>query len=723
MNLEELNDQQRKAVEITGGPILIFAGAGSGKTRVLTHKIAFLVKELGLPPDNILAVTFTNKAAGEMKQRVQELLNMDVSSMSVGTFHSISAKILRREIQLLGYTNDFAIYDQDDSRAVVKMVIKDLQLDEKSFVPKAIQAQISKAKNQMISPEYMASTAEGFLDEKVSDIYSEYQKALKKNNALDFDDLLLKPIELFRDNPTRLSYYQNKYKYVLVDEYQDTNRPQFEFVQALSNEHRDICVVGDDDQSIYSWRGADVNNILNFSDSFGEAQIIKLEQNYRSTKTILDCAWSVVSQNNSRAEKKLWTDNGEGDRVSLISCQDERDESWNVLKVIRKEAIDGDFGFDDLVILYRTNAQSRVIEDVLRREGVPYEIIGGIKFYARKEVKDVLAYLRLIINPTDGVSFDRIVNFPPRGIGKTSIQKIHDLAKEKNITYLEVLNNLDSLLVGAKQKESLNQFNQLIHKFKSAYKNQNASTITRDLLLDIDLQSYYENQSTQEALDRWRNIEELVNSIIDFQDNKPESNLREFLEEVSLLTDIDRWNESDKAVTLMTIHSAKGLEFPIVLVAGLEEGLFPLGPQTYEMDEIEEERRLFYVAMTRAEKKVYLSYANTRRRFGGPPIPSIVSRFIKEIPENLIESNEKRNAPLYNREVSFGDSYKVSSVVQESSLEVGDIVSHKLFGRGKILAVEGDGDSAKITILFGGNMRKKLIAKYANLTPIKSTIL
>ena len=723
MNLEELNDQQRKAVEITGGPILIFAGAGSGKTRVLTHKIAFLVKELGLPPDNILAVTFTNKAAGEMKQRVQELLNMDVSSMSVGTFHSISAKILRREIQLLGYTNDFAIYDQDDSRAVVKMVIKDLQLDEKSFVPKAIQAQISKAKNQMISPEYMASTAEGFLDEKVSDIYSEYQKALKKNNALDFDDLLLKPIELFRDNPTRLTHYQNKYKYVLVDEYQDTNRPQFEFVQALSNEHRDICVVGDDDQSIYSWRGADVNNILNFSDSFGEAQIIKLEQNYRSTKTILDCAWSVVSQNNSRAEKKLWTDNGEGDRVSLISCQDERDESWNVLKVIRKEAIDGDFGFDDLVILYRTNAQSRVIEDVLRREGVPYEIIGGIKFYARKEVKDVLAYLRLIINPTDGVSFDRIVNFPPRGIGKTSIQKIHDSAKEKNITYLEVLNNLDSLLVGAKQKESLNQFNQLIHKFKSAYKNQNASTITRDLLLDIDLQSYYENQSTQEALDRWRNIEELVNSIIDFQDNKPESNLREFLEEVSLLTDIDRWNESDKAVTLMTIHSAKGLEFPIVLVAGLEEGLFPLGPQTYEMDEIEEERRLFYVAMTRAEKKVYLSYANTRRRFGGPPIPSIVSRFIKEIPENLIESNEKRNAPLYNREVSFGDSYKVSSVVQESSLEVGDIVSHKLFGRGKILAVEGDGDSAKITILFGGNMRKKLIAKYANLTPIKSTIL
>ena len=719
MNLEELNPQQRKAVEITGGPILIFAGAGSGKTRVLTHKIAYLVKDIGLPPDNILAVTFTNKAADEMKQRVQELLNMDISSMSVGTFHSISARILRREIQLLGYSNDFVIYDQDDSRALVKTVIKDLNLDEKSFVPKAMQAHISKAKNQMISPELMANTVEGFLDEKTSEIYSQYQKALKSNNALDFDDLLLKPIELFNGFPGRLDYYQNKYQYVLVDEYQDTNKPQFEFIQALSREHRDVCVVGDDDQSIYSWRGADVNNILNFSDTFGEAHIIKLEQNYRSTKTILECAWSVVSKNSTRAEKKLWTDNKQGDKLSVIECRDERDESWKILKIIQDETVHGSFGFDDLVILYRTNAQSRVVEDVLRREGVPYEIIGGIKFYARKEVKDVLAYLRLIINPNDGVSFDRIVNFPVRGIGKTSIEKIHAHAKENDLSYLQVLEDLGKLSVGAKQKKSLHAFNQLIHKFRNSYKGQNAVDITRDLLLDIDLQNYYENQNTQEALERWNNVEELLNSITDFQDNREESGLREFLEEVSLLTDIDRWNKSDKAVTLMTIHSAKGLEFPVVMIAGLEEGLFPLGPQSYELEELEEERRLFYVAVTRAKKKVYLSYANARRRFGGVPMPAVQSRFISELPENLVEVNGGQQQAVYSKSFTPKPSFQSASS-SSSKLQKGDQVAHKLFGNGRILDVEGEGESAKLTIIFSGNVRKKLIAKYANLSPLKT---
>ena len=676
MNLEELNPQQRKAVEITGGPILIFAGAGSGKTRVLTHKIAYLVKDIGLPPDNILAVTFTNKAADEMKLRVQELLNMDVSSMSVGTFHSISARILRREIQLLGYSNDFVIYDQDDSRALVKIVIKDLNLDEKSFVPKAIQAHISNAKNQMISPDLMANTVEGFLDEKISEIYSQYQKALKTNNALDFDDLILKPIELFNEFPLRLDFYQNKYQYVLVDEYQDTNKPQFEFVQALSKEHRDICVVGDDDQSIYSWRGAEVNNILNFSDIFGEAHIIKLEQNYRSTKTILECAWSVVSKNNARAEKKLWTDNKQGDKLFVIKCRDERDESWKILKIIQDETVHGSFEFDDLVILYRTNAQSRVIEDVLRREGVPYEIIGGIKFYARKEVKDVLAYLRLIINPTDGVSFDRIVNFPVRGIGKTTIEKIHAHAKENDLTYLQVLEDLGKLSIGAKQKKSLHEFYQLIHKFRNSYKEQNAIDISRDLLLDIDLQHYYENQNTQEALERWNNVEELLNSITDFQDNRKESGLREFLEEVSLLTDIDRWNASEKAVTLMTIHSAKGLEFPVVMVAGLEEGLFPLGPQSFEVEELEEERRLFYVAVTRAEKKVYLSYAMTRRRFGGSPTPTIQSRFISELPEGLIHEEGRQQKQAYIK--SFTQPSSIQKLTSNTAkLQKGDHVTHK----------------------------------------------
>ena len=720
MNLEQLNPQQRKAVKLTGGPILIFAGAGSGKTRVLTHKIAYLVQEVGLPADNILAVTFTNKAADEMKKRVQELLNMDVSAMSVGTFHSISARILRKEIHQLGYNNDFVIYDMEDSRALVKGVIRDLNLDEKTFVPKAVQAQISKVKNKMISPELMTKTTEGFFDEKVCEIYGLYQDSLRGNNALDFDDLLLKPLELFKEHPRRLKFYQEKYQYVLVDEYQDTNKPQFELIHALSSKHRDVCVVGDDDQSIYSWRGADVNNILNFSDAFGETSIIKLEQNYRSTKTILDCAWAVVSQNTSRAEKKLWTENAQGEKVKILECRDERDESWKLLKVIRDEIRQFSYGFNDLVILYRTNAQSRVVEDILRREGVPYQIIGGIKFYDRKEIKDVLAYLRLIINPNDGISFDRIVNFPPRGIGKTTLEKIHKIANQNKITYLALLEELDRLSVGAKQKKALHEFSQLIHKFKTAYKDQNTTFITTDLLLDIDLRNYYENQNTQEAFERWANVEELINSIADFQDNREEGSLRDFLEEVSLLTDIDRWNEADEAVTLMTIHSAKGLEFPVVMVTGLEEGLFPLGPHSYEVEELEEERRLFYVALTRAEKKAYLSFAHARRRFGGAPIPTTQSRFLHELPEELLEyilPAQRTDRQGYSSPVSK----PIVPSAPSNELSIGHQVEHKLFGKGKILAVEGTGETAKLTIIFSGNVRKKLIAKYANLTLLEAS--
>ena len=717
MNLEQLNPQQRKAVKLTGGPILIFAGAGSGKTRVLTHKIAYLVQEVGLPTDNILAVTFTNKAADEMKKRVQELLNMDVSAMSVGTFHSISARILRKEIHQLGYNNDFVIYDMEDSRALVKGVIRDLNLDEKTFVPKAVQAQISKVKNKMISPELMAKTTDGFFDEKVSEIYSLYQASLRGNNALDFDDLLLKPLELFKEHPNRLKFYQEKYQYVLVDEYQDTNKPQFELIHALSSKHRDVCVVGDDDQSIYSWRGADVNNILNFSDAFGETSIIKLE---RSTKTILDCAWAVVSRNTTRAEKKLWTENAQGEKVKILECRDERDESWKLLKVIQDETRKSSYGFNDLVILYRTNAQSRVVEDVLRREGVPYQIIGGTKFYDRKEIKDVLAYLRLIINPNDGISFDRIVNFPPRGIGKTTLEKIHVLANQNKITYLAVLEELDRLSVGTKQKKALHEFNQLIHKFKTAYKDQNTTFITTDLLLDIDLRNYYENQNTQESFERWANVEELINSIADFQDNREEGSLREFLEEVSLLTDIDRWNKADEAVTLMTIHSAKGLEFPVVMITGLEEGLFPLGPHSYEVEELEEERRLFYVALTRAEKKAYLSFAHARRRFGGAPIPTTQSRFLHELPEELLDyilPAQKTDRQGYSPPISKPIIPSASS----NELSIGHQVEHKLFGKGKILAVEGTGETAKLTIIFSGNVRKKLIAKYANLKLLKAS--
>ena len=714
MKLNQLNQEQREAVELTGGPILIFAGAGSGKTRVLTHKIAYLVQEVGLPPENILAVTFTNKAADEMKQRVQELLDMDVSSMSVGTFHSISARILRREIHFLGYSNDFVIYDQDDSRSLTRGVIRDMELDEKTFVPKAIQNHISKFKNQMVVPEFFIKTAVGYFDEKLSEIYEKYQDSLQDNNALDFDDLLLKPLKLFNEYPKKLEYYQQKYRYVLVDEYQDTNRPQFELVYSLSKEHRDICVVGDDDQSIYSWRGADINNILNFSESFGESKIIKLEQNYRSTQNILDGAWAVVSQNSSRAEKKLWTDNSHGDKLSILECRDERDESWKILRAIREETVQRQRDLDEMVILYRTNAQSRVLEDVLRREGIPYQIIGGIKFYERKEIKDIIAYLRLIVNPADGISFDRIINFPSRGIGKTTLEKIHELAKSDKCSYFTVLSNIQKLKVGKKQKQALGDFQSLISKYQKEYKKEDAISMTTDLLLDIDIKNYYDNQNTQDAKERWANVEELLNSITDFQEYRKESGLSEFLEEVSLLTDIDRWNQSDKAVTLMTIHSSKGLEFPVVMVVGLEEGLFPLGTSAYELEELEEERRLFYVALTRAKKKVYLSYANARRRFGGAPIASTKSRFLHELPEELVDLIH--HVPSYTKGRQFRD---LPSVSIDSTYAIGDHVDHKLFGRGEILAIEGSGDSAKLTIKFSGNIRKKLISKYAKLVHLQ----
>ena len=714
--MNSLNKQQLAAVEHIGGPILIFAGAGSGKTRVLTHKIAYLVKEVGLPPENILAVTFTNKAAEEMRQRVEEILQLDISSMSVGTFHSISARILRKEIHLLGYTNDFVIYDQGDSKSLIKTTIRDMDLDEKTFVPKAIQGHISRYKNQMINPESVARMAGGYFDEKLSEIYDHYQKALQANNALDFDDLLIKPLEIFNEFSNRLEYYQNKYRYVLVDEYQDTNRPQFELVYILSKIHRDICVVGDDDQSIYSWRGADINNILNFSEAFGESNIMKLEQNYRSTQTILDCAWAVVSKNTLRAEKKLWTENNKGDKISVVECYDERDESAKVLKVIRDNTLDEQYNLDDIVILYRTNAQSRSLEDVLRREGLPYQIIGGTKFYDRKEIKDVIAYLRLIINPLDGISFDRVINFPARGIGKTTLEKIHLLAKEKQCSYYNILLELDLLNVSEKQKRTLMEFYSLISKYQNEYKNQDALAIVTDLLLDIDLKSYYENQNTQEANDRWTNVEELLNSINDYQDRNNNSRLSEFLEEVSLLTDIDRWNDSDRAVTLMTIHSAKGLEFPIVIVAGMEEGLFPLSNSSYELEDLEEERRLFYVALTRSEQKVYLSYAKARRRFGGAPISAMKSRFIHELPEELIKLPYDS---ISSAREKFHTKTEVLSQVSKSNYSIGKVVEHKLFGRGKILAVDGVGDTAKLTILFAGSIRKKLIAKYAKLIDVK----
>ena len=724
MNLNDLNLAQRQAVEAMGGPILIFAGAGSGKTRVLTYKIAYLIEEVGLPPEKILAVTFTNKAAQEMRDRVSQILSVDTKRMNVGTFHSICARMLRFEIPRLGYTRDFSIYDEADSRSLVKEIIQSLNLDIKMFAPNAYQNHISGKKNQMLSPENVTEYAEGYVDEKLAQIYTGYQKALKKNNALDFDDLLLLPIQLFKEYPDRLAYYQAQYKYVLVDEYQDTNRPQFELVHSISKEHRDICVVGDDDQSIYGWRGADIKNILDFSDIFGESKIIKLEQNYRSTKTILKAAHAVVSLNENRSEKELWTENDLGEKIRILDCYDERDEAKKIVSWIDDDENDN-FKFSDHVVLYRTNAQSRSIEDQLRREAIPYQIIGGVKFYDRKEVKDVLAYLRLIVNPSDSVSFDRVVNFPPRGIGKTSIDKFKNFSQLIDLDLMNALERINEVNIGAKQKASLAQFRDMIKSFTAKIDTDTAKDIAINLVSEIELNEHYSNQGTIEAKERWSNVDELLNSITEFTENSEDGGLRIFLEEVSLLTDIDRHNKSDDSITLMTIHSAKGLEYPVVHVSGLEEGLFPLGSLSNPDMDLEEERRLFYVAITRAEQKGFLYNASMRRRFGGEPIPSITSQFIGELPSDLIDHIHLK--PLPQRNFSSSQQYNYSNSPRKKTFnssthehKIGSLVKHSIFGKGKLLRVEGVGENAKLTILFSGNVKKTLIQKYANLTILES---
>ena len=701
MKLNSLNKKQKEAVTKIGGPILVFAGAGSGKTRVLTHKIAYLIDTVGLPPENILAVTFTNKAAQEMKSRVVELVNHDISGISIGTFHSISAHLLRKNISKIGYTSDFTIYDQQDSKSVVKQVIKQFNLDIKQFDPKTYQIKISKAKNSMNDPDYYKDISDNYSDKMFYQIYFKYQETLKKNNSVDFDDLLVLPLTIFKEYPECLKFYQNKYKYILVDEYQDTNKPQFEFIYSISSIHKDIFVVGDDDQSIYGWRGADISNILNFKDAFGQATIIKLEQNYRSTKTILDAAWHIVSRNLNRADKKLWTDNSKGELIDIIESFDERFESKEVLKKILKYKNE----LNNVAILYRTNSQSRVIEDELRKGGLAYQIIGGVKFYDRKEIKDILAFIKLIVNNNDSVSFDRIINFPPRGLGKTTLNKIHNYSNENNISIYESMQSVEKFNLSVKQKKSINEFYKLIKKSNEQLSKNKGSLIIRNLIKDISLERFYENQGTVDANERWRNVEELILGIEEYESSRDDISLVDFLEEVSLLTDIDRWNKTGNAVTMMTIHSSKGLEFDFVFIVGLEEGLFPI-IREFDKNDLEEERRLFYVALTRSKKKITLSYAKSRRSFGRDLTISKKSRFLSEIPDLLVSNK-----------INYKDSFKsnVFEAKRSNSIQKSDIVKHKVFGRGTVINIEGFGDSAKLTIKFSNNVSKKLIFKYANL--------
>ena len=719
MSKLNLNDVQKQAVEAIDKPILIFAGAGTGKTRVLTQKIAYLITEKGFNPDEILAVTFTNKAAEEMRTRAQSLLGKKSMSLNIGTFHSICARLLRYEIAPLGFTPDFAIYDTADQDQLIKALMLNLKLTTNGISPAAYRSRMSFIKSSMEDPLQLMKNGASPFDKSVAELYPVYKEALKKNNAVDFGDLLLYPLEIFKKHPKVLKKYQEKFKYILVDEYQDTNRPQFLFVKFLSDTHNKISVVGDDDQSIYGWRGADISNILEFEKAFPDCEVFKLEQNYRSTANILSVAGAVVKNNEYRAKKELWTDQGEGEKIGIMETYDEMEETDGVLELIQKEIQQNKRTFQDFVILYRTNVQSRALEDGLRQKGIAYNIVGGVKFYERKEVKDLLAYLRILINPVDSVSLKRIINFPPRGIGAKTVEKCETLAAKKGIPLLNVLETPDAMNLKGKQAVGLVEFYQLVQKYRELKDKLDASELASVLVDELGLVNYYKDQGTDDATERLQNIQELLNSIHQFCKRDKNASIREFLAEVSLLTNIDTWNDSTNHITLMTLHSAKGLEFPVVFITGLEDGLFPIFRALEDPRELEEERRLFYVGLTRAMEKAYLHYAPNRRRSSGAVGLGMASRFLQEIPEEYLDRINFHSA-LTRRLVKDKSSNKyklkhVRTITSFNEFERGDKVKHSIFGKGMILAVDGAGDNQKITVVFQGNIQKKLIGKYANL--------
>ncbi len=705
--MKDLNKEQREAVKWINGPVLILAGPGSGKTRVLTYKIAYLLS-LGVRPYEILALTFTNKAANEMKERAVQLVGDVAKNVVIGTFHSVFAKILRQEAEKLGYTKSFTIYDQDDSLSLIKSVIKELNFSEDNISPSLAQAKISAVKNALVTPDGFASIADNDFEKKIAQIYKAYQSALFQRNAMDFDDLLMKAVELFENHSDVLEKYQNRFKYILVDEYQDTNRVQYILLKMLSAKHRNLCVIGDDAQSIYSWRGAEIRNILDFKSDFPDCKIFKLEQNYRSTKKILRAADSVIKNNTEQILKNLWTENSDGEPIVVVECKDDRDEAERVVHFIKEEIRKNKYNLRDFVILYRTNAQSRLFEDALRREGFPYTIVGSVAFYKRKEVKDLLAYLKVIVNPRDDESLLRIVNFPNRGIGDATIERIRAFAIAKGLPMFEAMCRAYAIpgLTDRARRNVLN-FCALIQKYVDLKDKISAGELARVLVDDIGLIRFYKEEGTPEAQQRIENIEELLSAITEFSNENPEDGgLERFLEEVSLIADIDTWENKRDAITLMTLHSAKGLEFPVVFITGLEEGLFPIAGSIYNLKELEEERRLFYVGITRAMRKLYLTYANERMRAGNL-FNQKRSRFLDEIPFDIVVFQKSK-----------GERKEKEHKVKERNvfgLKIGSFVEHEFFGRGVVVDISGSGENCRAVVDFENYGRKLLLVKYANL--------
>ena len=721
--LNSLNDVQREAVEHVNGPLLILSGAGSGKTRVITHRIAYLLKHHGISPYRILAVTFTNKAATEMKDRLETLVEGDMSrDLWVSTFHATCARILRRDIEKLNpnegqskkyaYTRDFTIFDTGEQATLVKDVLRRLNYSDKQFNPRSILSLISRAKNESISPTEYERTADGYFESVVAKVYPLYQEALRLNNSLDFDDLLLFTVDLLKKNSETHKFYQNKFEYILVDEYQDTNRCQYELVNLLTGPKQNICVVGDDDQSIYAFRGADIRNILDFENDYSDTRVLRLEQNYRSTQNILDAAWGVVQNNKARKPKKLWTEQEDGEPITCYEAVDESDEAGYVGTKIEDWNAEG-VDYKDFAIFYRTNAQSRIFEEAFRAADIPYQIVGGVGFYDRMEVKDLLAYLRVMCNPNDSMSLRRIINISgslnnhAKGIGATTVERLNDFAMGEGIPLFEAVQRVDEV-------DTINRGIQTkVRRFAEVFDDFDATTLPADALdYVLKVTGYLKNlegQNTIEAQNRVENIAELINAVIEYEHNEPEPSLSDYLENIALIADIDTMEtDSTDMVTLMTLHSAKGLEFPFVFIVGMEEGYLPHQRSISTESELEEERRLCYVGITRAMEQLYLSHANSRRTYRETEYRT-PSRFISEIPEHVIKHVDRYRSP-------FQQSDSLYEVIPDEAIDyyVNQIVHHPQFGRGKITKVNGEGREVYITVRFSrSGMTKQLATSVA----------
>ena len=714
--LESLNPVQRKAVQHTEGPLLLLSGAGSGKTRVITHRIAYLIRHHDVSPYNILAVTFTNKAAGEMRSRLENLIGSISQHLWAATFHSTCARILRKDIERLGYSRSFTIYDTADQLTLIKEILKRLQLRESDVHPKAILSTISKAKNELTTPEMYAKTVSDFFEERVELIYRMYQDSLRENNALDFDDLIMLTVNLLESRSDVLGFYQSKFRYILIDEYQDTNHSQYRLVNALAKKHRNICAVGDDDQSIYSWRGADINNILDFERDYPNTTVLRLEQNYRSTQNILEAAYEVVRNNSMRTEKKLWTQNKMGECIRCFEALDENEEADVVLREIERWREKG-VKYGECVIFYRINAQSRTFEDALRKANIPYQIVGSVRFYERLEIKNIMAYLRVIANPADTISLRRIINVPRRGIGETTLQRLEIFARAADISLLKAIKRVGEVTtLREAERDKVRIFAQLIESFKA--EDSAAHTIEQLLNRSGYLKSLMQ-EGTIEAQSRVENVRELVTAAVEYDERETEPTLAGFLEMITLVADIDTMDDKSDVVTLMTLHSAKGLEFPIVFMVGMEQGLMPHKRSFSSEAELEEERRLCYVGITRAKEQVYMIYARERRQYGYTE-HSIPSCFIEEIPHELL-NREEVYKPSHRAVVSSYDPDQPDDDVDFSfDYEVGEVVYHTKFGRGKITAMSGYGADMRVTIRFARGIEKTLMAGYARLQRAES---